>query len=69
MTDAERHVRAQRFRQEFEPELPNFAATCHESADFVILHQDAFAADYQEAEFSLLGRPSSTPACSARKCG
>ena len=36
--------------------LPDFAAACH-AADIpvVILHQDAFAADYQEEEYRLLG--------------
>jgi len=36
--------------------LPDFARACH-AADIpvVILHQDAFAADYQEEEYQLLG--------------
>jgi hypothetical protein len=36
--------------------LPDFARACRESnAPTIILHQDAFAADYQEEEFRLLG--------------
>jgi hypothetical protein len=36
--------------------LPDFAAACH-AADIpvVILHQGAFAADYQEEEYRLMG--------------
>jgi hypothetical protein len=35
--------------------LPEFAKACRDSAPAVILHQDAFAADYQEEEYRLLG--------------
>lgn len=36
--------------------LPDFAAACHAAAiPVVILHQDAFAADYQDEEYRLLG--------------
>ena len=33
---------------EIERLLPEFARTCRDSADMVVLHQDAFAADYQD---------------------
>jgi hypothetical protein len=35
--------------------LPDFVKACAADADMVVLHQDAFAADYQEHEYSLLG--------------
>jgi hypothetical protein len=36
--------------------LPDFAKACHaENIPVVILHQDAFAADYQEDEYRLMG--------------
>jgi len=39
-----------------EAKLPEFARACHEGdIPTIILHQDAFAADYQEEEYRLLG--------------
>jgi hypothetical protein len=35
--------------------LPDFVKSCRENNDVVVLHQDAFAADYQEDEYKLLG--------------
>ena len=35
--------------------LPDFARMCADDAELVMLHQDAFAADYQEDEYMLLG--------------
>jgi len=35
--------------------LPDFAKACAADADMVVLHQDAFAAAYQEDEYALLG--------------
>lgn len=36
--------------------LPDFARACHaEDISVVVLHQDAFAADYQEEEYRLMG--------------
>jgi len=36
-------------------QLPDFARMCASDVETVILHQDAFAADYQEDEYTLLG--------------
>jgi len=37
--------------------LPEFVEACNNpAADFVLLHQDAFAADYQDEECLLLGK-------------
>jgi hypothetical protein len=36
-------------------QLPEFAKTCAGDSELVVLHQDSFAADYQEDEYSLLG--------------
>jgi hypothetical protein len=35
--------------------LPDFAKSCGENEDAIILHQDSFAADYQQVEYALLG--------------
>ncbi len=35
--------------------LPDFAKSCREKADAVIIHQDSFGADYQDDEYALLG--------------
>ena len=35
--------------------LPDFVKACAADADMVLLHQDAFAATYQEDEYSILG--------------
>jgi len=35
--------------------LPDFAKSCRETKEVVVLHQDAFAAYYQEDEYKLLG--------------
>ena len=36
-------------------ELPEFAKACADDTELVLLHQDAFAVDYQEDEYTLLG--------------
>ncbi len=35
--------------------LPDFVKACAADVDTVLLHQDAFAATYQEDEYSILG--------------
>jgi hypothetical protein len=35
--------------------LPDFVKTCRQNADVVLIQQDAFAADYQDDEYALLG--------------
>ena len=36
--------------------LPDFARACHAHVNTVLtMHQDAFAADYQEEEYRLIG--------------
>ena len=41
---------------EVERLLPGFVNSCRDRADVVIIHQDAFAADYQDHEYTLLGK-------------
>jgi hypothetical protein len=41
---------------EIETLLPDFARSCRDRADVVIIHQDAFAADYQDHEYALFGK-------------
>ena len=35
--------------------LPDFVKSCLKNEDMVIIHQDSFAADYQQEEYALLG--------------
>jgi len=35
---------------------PEVVKTCADDTELVLLHQDAFAADYQEDEYMLLGK-------------
>ena len=41
---------------EIERLLPDFVNSCRDKADVVLIHQDAFAADYQGHEYALLGK-------------
>jgi hypothetical protein len=41
---------------EIERLLPDFAHSCRGSEDVVIIHQDSFAADYQDEEYALFGK-------------
>ncbi len=41
---------------EVERLLPDFVNSCRDKADVVIIHQDAFASDYQDYEYALLGK-------------
>lgn len=35
--------------------LPDFVRACCKNEEVIILHQDSFAADYQQNEYTLLG--------------
>jgi hypothetical protein len=36
--------------------LPDFARTCRANTDVVVIHQDSFAAGYQDEEYVLFGK-------------
>ena len=55
MTNDERMQRESRLIAIIRKKLPDFAKACSDDAELVLLHQDAFAADYQEDEYTLLG--------------
>ena len=55
MTDDERMQRESSLIAVIRKNLPDFAKACADDAELVLLHQDAFAADYQEDEYALLG--------------
>jgi hypothetical protein len=55
MTDDERMQRESNLIAIIRKKLPDFAKACADDAEMVLLHQDAFAADYQEDEYLLLG--------------
>jgi hypothetical protein len=41
---------------EIENLLPDFARSCRGSEDVILIHQDSFAADYQDHEHTLFGK-------------
>src|ERR1700690_3975393 len=55
MTDEERMQRTPILIATIRKNLPDFAKACADETELVLLHQDAFAADYQQDEFTLLG--------------
>jgi hypothetical protein len=55
MTNEERMQRQANLIATVRTKLPDFAKMCAADAELVLLHQDAFAADYQEDEYILLG--------------
>jgi hypothetical protein len=54
MTNDERMQRESRLIATIRRELPEFAKACANDAELVLLHQDAFAADYREDEYTFL---------------
>jgi len=67
MTDDDRMLRESSLIDTITKKLPEFAKACADDAELVLLHQDAFATDYQEDEYMLLGRRSSTQGVGGRK--
>ncbi len=55
MSDDERMQRESRLIAAIRQKLPEFAKACADDKELVLLHQDSFAADYQEDEYVLLG--------------
>ena len=55
MTNDERMQRESSLIATIRKRLPEFAKACAADTELVLLHQDAFAADYQEDEYTLLG--------------
>ncbi len=55
MTNEERMQRESSLIATIRKKLPDFARMCADDAEHVLLHQDAFAADYKEDEYTLLG--------------
>jgi hypothetical protein len=54
MTDEERMQRESSLIATVRKNLPDFAKACADETELVLLHQDAFAADYQQDEYTLL---------------
>jgi hypothetical protein len=55
MTNEERMQREADLIATIRKKLPDFAQTCADDTELVLLHQDTFATDYQEDEYMLLG--------------
>ena len=55
MTNDERMQRESSLIATIRTKLPDFAKACADDTELVSLHQDSFAADYQDDEYLLLG--------------
>jgi hypothetical protein len=55
MTSDERMQRESSLIATIRKKLPEFTKACADDTELVLLHRDAFAADYQEDEYTLLG--------------
>jgi hypothetical protein len=55
MTDSEIMQREANLLRTIQEKLPDFVKACEDDVDMVLLHQNAFAADYQDDEYALLG--------------
>jgi hypothetical protein len=55
MTNDERMQRESSLIATIRRKLPDFVKACADETEVVLLHQDAFAADYQDDEYVLLG--------------
>ena len=55
MTNEESMQREANLIATIRAKLPDFAQMCADDPDLVLLHQDSFAADYQDEEYALLG--------------
>jgi hypothetical protein len=55
MTDDERMQREANLIAMVRTKLPDFAKMCADDTERILLPQDAFAADYQDNEYMLLG--------------
>jgi hypothetical protein len=68
MNNDERMQRESSLIAAIRKELPEFAKACADDTEMVLLHQDAYAADYEEDEYTLLDRLSSTLRSVGKKC-
>jgi hypothetical protein len=55
MTNDERMQRESSLIATIRKNLHDFAKACADDTELVLLHQDSFATDYQEDEYTLLG--------------
>jgi hypothetical protein len=55
MSDEELKQKEAALSAEIRRLLPDFVRSCRKDEDVIILHQDSFAADYQQDEYALLG--------------
>lgn len=55
MSSEQRTARESSLTHTVQISLPGFVAACDAEVDEVILHQGAFASDYQDDEYRLLG--------------
>jgi hypothetical protein len=56
LSDEEIRERKTALSAEIRRLLPDFVESCLKDEEVVIIHQDSFAADYQDDEYALLGK-------------
>ncbi|MGA8676625.1 MAG: hypothetical protein WB621_15525 [Candidatus Acidiferrales bacterium] len=56
MPEEKRKEKETALAAEVESLLPDFVNSCRDKAAVIVIHQDAFAADYQDDEYVLLGK-------------
>ena len=56
LSDEEIRQRKAALSAEIRRLLPDFVESCLKNEEVVIIHQDSFAADYQDDEYALLGK-------------
>jgi hypothetical protein len=54
-TEKERQQKEAALAAKIKDLLPDFVRACRATDDVVIIHQDVFAADYEDEEYALLG--------------
>jgi hypothetical protein len=67
-TNDERMKRESSLIANIQTKLPDFVKACGDDTELVLLHQDAFASDYQEDEYVLLAWRSSTLVSVGKRC-
>ena len=68
MTNDERMQRESNLIATIRKKLPAFARACADDTELVLLHQDAFAADYQEDEYTPRHGDQVRPASVGKRC-
>jgi hypothetical protein len=69
MTTDERMQRESNLIATIRKKRPEFVKVCADDAELVMLYQDAFAADFQEDEYALIGMAIKCAGLRGKECG